>query len=152
MGAGMALFVFGAAWIAAADGEVRFDKEPLVIETADGQRQTLTVELALDSAQRQQGLMYRRDMPSDAGMLFDFGQPRQITMWMKNTLIPLDMLFIDAKGRITHVHENAEPLSEAIISSNGPVNFVLELNGGAVKKRNIRPGDRVISKQIGNES
>lgn len=133
-----------------AAADATFTTEPLVIETAGGQRHTFTVELALDSAQRQQGLMYRKEMAADAGMLFDFEAPREVTMWMRNTLIALDMLFIDARGRVTHIHEGAVPLSEAMISSRGPVDYVLELNAGEVKKRGIRVGDIVKSAQIGN--
>ncbi len=94
--------------------------------------------------------MFRKSMPSENGMLFDFGEARAVAMWMRNTLIPLDMLFIGSDGRITHIHENAVPHSEAIISSRGPVKFVLELNGGAAKRSGIKPGDMVRSAQIGN--
>ncbi|MGE6740178.1 DUF192 domain-containing protein [Allorhizobium pseudoryzae] len=151
----LALFLFVVLSVTAfsrptAAADVTFTTEPLVIETAGGARHQFTVELALQSAQRQQGLMYRKEMAPDAGMLFDFEAPREVTMWMRNTLIPLDMLFIDAKGRITHIHEGAVPLSETVVSSRGPVDFVLELNAGEVKRRSIRVGDRVRSAQIGN--
>lgn len=133
-----------------AAAPVRFETEPLTIESVDGSEHKFTVELALDDAQRQQGLMSRTTMAPDAGMLFDFIEPRDVSMWMHNTLLPLDMLFIDADGMITHIHENAEPQSDAIISSRGPVKYVLELNGGRSRALGIRAGDRVVSGQIGN--
>jgi uncharacterized membrane protein (UPF0127 family) len=133
-----------------ATAQVRFEKQPLTIETRAGARHQFTVELAVDPQQREQGLMYRKQMPTDHGMLFDFDEARPVSMWMRNTLIPLDMLFLDDKGVVTHLHEGAVPLSEAIISSGGPVRYVLELNGGAVKTLGIKPGDRVVSRQIGN--
>ncbi len=150
-----ALFLFLAmiltlSFSAETHAQLRFDKQPLTIETKAGQRYAFTVELALDSGQRQQGLMFREKMEPDAGMLFDFDEAREISMWMRNTLIPLDMLFIGEDGTIRHIHAGAVPHSEAIISSEGPVKFVLELNGGEAARRNIAVGDRVLSRQIGN--
>ena len=146
----MALLFFTLASAAQAQQQQTFTSEPLQIETAGGKSHDFTVELALNNAQREQGLMFRKSMPPENGMLFNFGEPRDVAMWMRNTLIPLDMLFIGRDGRITHIHENAVPHSEAIISSRGPVNFVLELNGGAAKRYGIKPGDIVRSAQIGN--
>lgn len=134
----------------AAAAPVRFGTEPLVIETAGGQSHKFTAELALDDAQREQGLMLREKMAADNGMLFDFGMSRDVSMWMRNTLLPLDMLFIRKDGVITHIHENATPQSDAIISSRGPVKYVLELNGGRARALGIKPGDTVKSRQIGN--
>ena len=88
------------------------------------------VELASDDASRSKGLMFRKSMPQDAGMLFRFDQTRPVAMWMKNTFIPLDMIFTDESGIITHIHKNAVPHSEDIITSRGPVRFVLEVNSG----------------------
>lgn len=88
--------------------------------------------------------MYRRSMAPDAGMLFDFGRPQPTTFWMKNTLIPLDMLFVGADGRIVNIHERAVPMSEEMIPSQGIVRAVIELNGGTAARLGIRPGDRVI--------
>lgn len=146
----MALLFFTLAGTAQAQERQAFTSEPLTIETASGKTHDFVAELALDDAQRAQGLMFRKSMPSENGMLFDFGEARAVAMWMRNTLIPLDMLFIGSDGRITHIHENAVPHSEAIISSRGPVKFVLELNGGAAKRSGIKPGDMVRSAQIGN--
>ncbi|SCX77571.1 DUF192 domain-containing protein [Rhizobium sp. NFACC06-2] len=146
----MALLFFTLAGAAQAQQQQTFTSEPLQIETAGGKSHDFTAELALNNAQREQGLMFRKSMPLENGMLFDFGEPRDVAMWMRNTLIPLDMLFIGRDGRITHIHENAVPHSEAIISSRGPVKFVLELNGGTAKRYGIKPGDVVRSAQIGN--
>jgi uncharacterized membrane protein (UPF0127 family) len=132
-----------------ARAEESFTEGRLAIVTADGRRHGFTVELALTPTQRAQGLMNRRAMAPDRGMLFSFGETRQVLMWMKNTYLPLDMLFIDKSGSIRTIRENAEPLSEAIIDSKVPVAFVLELNGGTVRARGIQPGDRVESRLIG---
>jgi uncharacterized protein len=126
-----------------------FTRSSLVIDTQAGP-QRFTVELALSPEQQQQGLMFRKSMAADAGMLFDFGGPRPATFWMKNTIIPLDMLFIAADGRIADIHERAVPLSEATISSKVPVRAVLELNGGTVSRLGIKPGDVVHHPIFGN--
>jgi uncharacterized membrane protein (UPF0127 family) len=128
--------------------DITFETAPLSIETARGMSHSFTVELALDSDQRALGLMNRREMASDHGMLFDFGTTRRVMMWMKNTYLPLDMLFIRADGTIATIRENAVPLSEAIIDSREPVAFVVELNAGTVKRLGFAEGDRVISDQI----
>ncbi len=133
-----------------AVAQQKFSTETLTIESASGEKHGFTVELALDDAQRQQGLMFRKTMSPDKGMLFDFGEERNVTMWMKNTLLALDMLFIGRDGKISHIHENAVPHSEAIISSRGAVKYVLELNGGSAKRYGIKTGDVVRSRQIGN--
>lgn len=145
----VALLFFTLAGTAQAQQQT-FTSEPLTIETTSGKNHDFTAELAVNNAQREQGLMFRKSMPLENGMLFDFGQERDVAMWMRNTLIPLDMLFIARDGRITHIHENAVPHSEAIISSRGPVKFVLELNGGTAKRYGIKPGNMVRSGQIGN--
>nr|WP_316653993.1 DUF192 domain-containing protein [uncultured Gellertiella sp.] len=126
-----------------------FAREPLTIVRQDGSKAQFTVELALTVAQREQGLMYRSMLGENEGMLFDFGQTQLVTMWMKNTLLPLDMLFVDAKGTINHIHENAVPFSEAIISSVDPVLYVVEVNAGTVKRLGIKQGDQVNSAQMG---
>ncbi len=115
----------------------------LKIASKSGER-VFTVELAATPEDRTRGLMFRRKLDADAGMLFDFETDAPVAMWMKNTLIPLDMLFIDAGGRIVNIHQRAVPGSLASIPSAGPVRAVLELNGGTVARLKIRPGDRVI--------
>jgi uncharacterized protein len=102
-----------------------------------------SVELALTDEERERGLMFRKQLPEGRGMLFDFKREQEVSMWMENTYIPLDMIFIRRDGRIWRIAENTEPLSRAIISSNGPVLAVLEVIGGTAKKLGIAPGDRV---------
>jgi uncharacterized membrane protein (UPF0127 family) len=104
---------------------------------------TFAVELAKSDAERAQGLMYRRELPEGRGMLFDFQRDDEVAMWMKNTYIPLDMVFIRSDGRIVRIAENTEPRSERIISSGGPVRGVLEVIGGTARKLGIAAGDRV---------
>jgi uncharacterized protein len=101
------------------------------------------IELAVTEQERERGLMFRKALPEGQGMLFDFKQEQEVSMWMENTYIPLDMIFIRRDGRIWRIAENTEPLSRAIISSGGPVLAVLEVIGGTAKKLGIEPGDRV---------
>jgi len=138
----VALLLLAALSVGARAQLASFEKSQLVIDTASGP-QRFTVEMALSPQQQQQGLMFRRALPADAGMLFDFGSERIATFWMKNTLIPLDMLFISEDGHIADLHERAVPLSEATIQSKVPVRAVLELNAGTVSRLGIKPGDVV---------
>ena len=115
----------------------------LTIVGASGSHR-FNVELADTPAQMEQGLMFRQELAPDAGMLFDFKQPVMATMWMHNTFIPLDMLFVDTTGRIVNIHERAVPQSDAIIAAAAPVRAVIELNGGTAARLGIKPGDRVI--------
>jgi hypothetical protein len=101
------------------------------------------VEIAVTDEQRTRGLMYRRELPEGRGMLFDFAGEGMVGMWMKNTYIPLDMIFIRADGRIAHIAENTVPHSEKTISSRAPVKAVLEVIAGTARKLDLRPGDRV---------
>ena len=129
-------WTFGAAAETFGTGEV-------AVITAKG-RYVIAVELATSSAQRNQGLQGRQHLRAGTGMLFDFQRPQPVAMWMKNTLIPLDMLFIAADGRIVNVVRRTVPLSLKTIPSTGPVRWVLELNAGASARMGIQPGDRVI--------
>jgi uncharacterized protein len=104
---------------------------------------SFAVELAVNDEQRARGLMFRRELPEGRGMLFDFQREQPITMWMQNTYISLDMIFIRGDGRILSIAENTEPLSTRVISSGGSARAVLEVIGGTAKKLGIRPGDRV---------
>jgi uncharacterized membrane protein (UPF0127 family) len=101
------------------------------------------VEFVDNDKDRAQGLMFRKSLPEGQGMLFDFGREQDVAMWMKNTYIPLDMIFIRGDGRILRIAENTTPLSERIIASGGPVRAVLEVIGGTAQKLGIAPGDRV---------
>ena len=104
-----------------------------------------TVELAANDAERERGLMFRKELPEGRGMLFDFKEERPVSFWMHNTYIPLDMIFIRGDGRILSIAENTKPLSDALIPSGGPVRAVLEVIGGTARKLGIAPGDRVES-------
>lgn len=117
--------------------------EPLSILAADGREHLFEVEVARTPEQKARGLMFRESLAPDAGMLFLSRRPRRQTMWMKNTLIPLDMLFVAADGRIVRIHERATPMSLESISSRGRVLAVLELRGGTAARLGLRPGDRV---------
>jgi uncharacterized membrane protein (UPF0127 family) len=120
----------------------RFDWSELTIETAKGP-QKFRVELAVSPDQQAQGLMFRRRMDADAGMLFPYEQPQKVAFWMKNTFIPLDMLFIAQDGRIESIRERTVPQSEEPVRSRGRIKAVLELNGGTASRLQIKPGDRV---------
>jgi len=126
-----------------SQGVVTFDKSKLSVITSTGQK-NFEVEMAVSDQQQSQGLMYRRSMAANAGMLFDYGALRHIQMWMKNTYIPLDMIFIGPKGKIIKIVERTIPHSESIISSNGRARAVLELNSGTVSRLGIKTGDTVI--------
>ena len=102
-----------------------------------------SVEMATTDDEKQKGLMYRRELADGKGMLFDFSPEQQISMWMKNTYISLDMIFIRADGRVLRIAENTEPESTAIISSGGLARGVLEVPAGTAQKYGIAPGDRV---------
>ncbi|KQT53206.1 hypothetical protein ASG43_18440 [Aureimonas sp. Leaf454] len=112
---------------------------------------SIDVEVADTPDEREYGLMNRQSMPADAGMLFDFEADRPVTMWMKDTYIPLDMVFMDAGGRITRIAANAQPLSLDLIESGGPVRYVLELNGGAAARYGLKAGDRLDHPLIGRK-
>jgi uncharacterized protein len=129
----------------------QFPTAPLTIESAGGSHK-FSVEVATTPAQMEQGLMFRRSLAPDGGMIFDFRMPSMATMWMKNTLIPLDMLFVDAQGRIVNIHERAVPGSLDTIAAAAPVRAVIELNGGTAARLGIRPGDRVVFPMFGNAS
>jgi uncharacterized protein len=116
--------------------------EPLTIVGGSG-RHAFQVEVARNDADRAQGLMFRRNLAPDRGMLFDFARVQPISMWMQNTYIPLDMIFIRADGTVARVAENAEPLSTRTIPSGEPVLAVLEVPGGTAARLGIKPGDRI---------
>ncbi len=103
----------------------------------------VNVEVAATNAKRELGLMFRRHLDEQAGMIFLFKQPQHLTFWMKNTLIPLDMIFADSDGRIVGIVENAAPLSESMDAVDGDSQYVLEVNGGFCKRHGIIAGDRL---------
>jgi uncharacterized membrane protein (UPF0127 family) len=116
--------------------------QPLEIATRAGVKM-FAVEMATTEKEKEKGLMYRKHLPDGQGMLFDFSPVQQVSMWMKNTYISLDMIFIGPDGRILRIAENTEPLSTRIIPSRGLAKGVLELIAGTAKKYGIAPGDRV---------
>ncbi len=126
-----------------------FEKSELVIVTSRG-AQTFRVEIAKSRKQQAQGLMYRRKMAADAGMIFPYPTPRLVSFWMKNTFIPLDMIFIAADGRIESIQERTVPKSLAPVQSGVAVLAVLELNGGTSTRLGIKPGDMVRHAIFGN--
>lgn len=138
-----AVFLLFLIYSSLAGAMTEFPTDHLTIVGADGRRHEFTVEVASTAEQLTQGLMFRRHMAPDAGMIFDFHETKPISMWMKNTLIPLDMIFVDQRGVITGIAERAIPQSLEIISSPGPVRAVIEVNGGLAQSTGIKAGDRV---------
>ena len=122
----------------------------VTIVSRDGKNHVFHVELALTPQQQAQGLMGRTEMAADAGMLFYFGKEDERSFWMKNTLIPLDMVFIKADGTILRVHDSAKPNDLTSVKSGGPAMAVLELNGGTAKKFGIVAGDKAKHPFFGN--
>jgi uncharacterized membrane protein (UPF0127 family) len=131
-----------AAWLAAAPAARGAEQQTLEIASKSGVH-VFAVDLAVTDDERQRGLMFRRSLPDSYGMLFDFKRDQDVSMWMKNTFVSLDMIFIRSDGRILRIAENTEPQSERIIPSGGPVRAVLEVVGGTAKKLGIEPGDKV---------
>ncbi|WP_193371509.1 DUF192 domain-containing protein [Pelagibius marinus] len=141
----LAAMTLPGAALAQSGPLVAFGTGELNIETASGENHSFQVEIAETPDQRAQGLMFRRQMAAEAGMLFLFeGGSQERAMWMKNTLIPLDMLFIDEAGKIVRIEQRTVPHSLRAIRSGQPVAAVLELNAGTTSRLAIEPGDRVI--------
>ncbi len=116
--------------------------EPLTVTTSTGEH-SFMVEIADDDAERQRGLMFRDPLPDDRGMLFQFPDVAERGFWMHNTPSPLDIIYIDPKGRIVSIVRNATPNSDQILPSNGPASGVLELRAGRAAEIGAQPGDRV---------
>ncbi len=120
-------------------------QETLLIETAAGSEPlSFSVEVARSPQQKSLGLMFRRELPALTGMLFPYPTDQEVTMWMKNTFIPLDMVFIRSDGVVHRIEANTEPFSERIIKSGGPVSGVLEIAGGEARRLGIARGDKVL--------
>ncbi|MCW4114469.1 DUF192 domain-containing protein [Aurantimonas sp. MSK8Z-1] len=113
-----------------------------VLTTKSGEHR-ISVEVVDTPQSREVGLMNRESLPADSGMLFVFQENRPVAFWMKNTLIPLDMLFMDPTGKVTHIATNAQPLSLDLVPSGGPATYVLEINGGAAARYGVAVGDRL---------
>ena len=136
------LFVIIAVGSATAGLSATPKLQPLEIATKSGVH-VFMVELAENDEQRARGLMFRKELPEGQGMLFDFKRDMEISMWMENTYVSLDMIFVLADGRILRVAENTQPLSRATVSSGGPVRAVLEVLAGTTRKLGIAPGDTI---------
>lgn len=148
------LLIAIAAWNggagAFAQTPITFDRGSLEIVTADGAIHPFEIEIARKPSQQARGLMFRERMAADAGMLFIYDPPREISMWMKNTLIPLDMIFIDRDGTIIRIEKRTVPGSLVPISSGKTARAVLEVNGGMTDRLGIAPGDVVRHEAFGN--
>jgi uncharacterized protein len=143
VGAGLALLLF----LLSPSGFAA-EAASLVLKTASGPHR-FSIELAATDQQRLLGLMYRRALPHDAGMLFLYDRPQMISMWMKNTFIPLDMIFIGPDARVHRIAKHAEPFSTDVISSDGEVQGILEVNAGTADAIGLKPGDEVIYPGLG---
>jgi uncharacterized membrane protein (UPF0127 family) len=139
----LAAVLFGLAVVAIAPGAQATGSTTVVLKTATGDH-NFNVEVATTNPQRALGLMFRRTMAENAGMLFLYDRPQPASMWMKNTIIPLDMIFIAAGGKVHRIVSHAEPFSTDAISSEGDVVAVLELNAGQAAKIGLKLGDKVL--------
>jgi uncharacterized protein len=126
-----------------------FPREPIVIETRSARRHELVAWRADTPQAREQGLMFVTEMRADQAMIFIYDPPLYVSMWMKNTLLPLDMLFVDRYGCVVKVKHDARPKSLATISAGGPVALVVELKGGVATTLGVDSGDRVLRPQAG---
>lgn len=140
---GVALFMFFAASLAPGLTAQEPGLQSLEIHTQKGSHK-FAVEIADTPETQTKGLMFRRSLPDNQGMLFLYGVPQEITMWMRNTYISLDMIFITKAGRVHRIARDTEPFSEDYIHSGGDVVAVLEIIGGGAAKLGIEVGDRVI--------
>ena len=134
--------------MAQSEAQARLETEKLVLATATG-RYEFEVEIADEPQEQAVGLMHRESMPPRHGMLFDFGVSRMVTMWMRNTILSLDMIFIREDGTIARIAERTTPYSETVIPSGEPVRYVLELNAGMARMIGLKPSDRAIGPRFG---
>ncbi len=137
-GPGIALAL--TLWAGGALADCAIDRVDL---RGDWGQARFTVELADEPAERSQGLMFRESLPRAQGMLFVYERPQRAVFWMKNTLIPLDMIFLDDSGTVTHIHENAVPLDETGIDGGSGVVAVLEINGGLSRQLGLAVGSEL---------
>jgi uncharacterized protein len=136
----LALLLMG---LIACAGEATMKRERLTLVTAAGER-VIEIEVAVSLDEKAKGLMFRTALADTAGMLFPYDGAQDITMWMKNTYIPLDMVFIRGDGIVHRIEVKTEPLSEKVIAAGAPVTAVLELAGGAAERLGLKAGDRVL--------
>lgn len=136
---GALVLTFAAALLACGPARAECRPDQALFRTAGGQVR-FTIEIADDAGERAAGLMGRKTLSRSAGMLFIYESPRDVAFWMKNTPLPLDMIFIDPTGRVAHVHENAVPFDETPIPGGADILMVLEINGGLASQVGIAPG------------
>jgi len=144
-----AFFILLASLPGLAQDATELRVEPVTVETSIG-KEIFKAEIADTPELRSRGLMFRKKMAADEGMLFDFGVPRPVHMWMKNTYISLDMIFIRADGTVIAIGADTEPLSEDIVGVEEPVKGVLEVVAGTAARLGLKPGDRVYHPMFGN--
>ena len=147
---GLAGLLLAAPVRAQTTPQPRLPEEPLIFITRDGTRHEFRVEMAVAPEQQMVGLMFRPSVGPQEGMLFDWGAPRESSMWMRNTITSLDMIFISADGHIHRIAERTVPYSLAAIDSRGPVRATLELAAGTAERLNLRVGDQVLQRIFGN--
>jgi len=136
------LFCTFFAALAAPSAEAKMQRDRLTLETAQGDV-VIDIEVAETPEEKARGLMFRTSVPERTGMLFPYPKAHEITMWMRNTYVSLDMVFIRADGVVHRIEAHTEPLSEKIVASQGPVTAVLELAAGAADRLGLKPGVRV---------
>jgi uncharacterized protein len=140
--AALCLFMLTVAGHAQQAEPQKLEVEPLTIRTERGEF-VFSAEIADEPREHGRGLMFREELAADEAMLFDFGSPRILTMWMKNTPLSLDMIFIAPDGAVHRIEERTTPFSEDVISSGEPVTHVLEVRGGVARMIGLKPGDRI---------
>ena len=140
--AALLTFLLALGFLHPNDSRADMKQEILTIKTATGTH-TFSIEVAETPEQKARGLMFRRSLPDDRGMLFPYEPPQEATMWMKNTYISLDMIFIRKDGTVHRIETATEPFSEAVIASRGDVSAVLELRAGMAGKIGLKPGDHI---------
>jgi len=138
-----ALLLVVSFWLAPAFAAASGNGVIVQLATASG-RHPITVEWAVTPDQRAKGLMFRKSMPADSGMMFDFGSEQSVDFWMKNTPLSLDMVFIGADGTVRRIAKRAKPYSEDVIPGGASVRYVLEINGGRADALRLMPGDKVM--------
>lgn len=146
----LGLFALAAVWVHIS-WRAPLPQIPLIIETVNGPVR-FTVEVATTRPQMERGLMYRKSLAPNTGMLFEFDAEKHVAFWMKDTLIPLDMIFIGANGTIILIAPNRKPLSLELVGPAEPVRAVLEIRGGQASELALRPGDLVVNSIFGNAS
>ncbi len=140
----LCVLVVAIAFPAAAEDDITFTRDTLDVVTADNLAWTFHVDLAVTPRQRSRGLMFRKTMADDEGMLFLYTREAPRSFWMKNTYLPLDIIFLDRHGAIVSIAADARPLDETTIPSGAPAAGVLEVLAGTSRRLGLEPGDRVI--------